>query len=232
MTPEHYPHFQTVMIPSFFTGSRVQETMGTISGLLAQHALRELALDFVHSELVDSSAIGMLVSLAREAHSRSVLLVLKNLSPDLTKLFCDTGLDRIFSIEHDAVVVEAVVDLFEPAIDIKLVITKEHVGSVCVFCLRGVMNHPVGSGYFKQQLLLSLAQSKMVLVDMDELTFFDSLSLSVVLSMNNLLVGTGGGMRICNANYIVLDLFETLNIGAIIPIFSSREEALSGWSHV
>lgn len=218
-------------MPPFFTGSRVKETMAPISALLEQGALRELSLDFSQSELVDSSGIGTLVSLAREAHNRSVLLVLKNLSPDLTKLFCDTGLNRIFSIERDAVVVEAVVDLFESAIDIKLVITTECVGSVCVFCLRGVMNHPEGSGYFKQQLLLSLTQCKKVLIDMDELTFFDSLSLSVLLSMNNLLVGTGGGMRICNANYIVLDLFETLNIGAIVSIFSSREAALSGWSH-
>jgi hypothetical protein len=33
-------------------------------------------------------------------------------------------------------------------------------------------------------------------------------------------------MRICSVNYIVNDLFSTLNVGSIIPLFPSRQEAL------
>ena len=55
------------------------------------------------------------------------------------------------------------------------------------------------------------------------------MSLGTVLSVNNLLRETGGSMSICSVNYIVNDLFSTLNVGSIIPLFPSRQEALEAW---
>jgi anti-anti-sigma factor len=92
------------------------------------------------------------------------------------------------------------------------------------------MNHPVGSRYFKQQCLLTMADFKKILVDFENLTFFDSLSVSVILNMNKLLKETGGSMRVCAANYIVNDLFTTLNIGQIIPLYDDIEQAKADWS--
>jgi hypothetical protein len=36
-------------------------------------------------------------------------------------------------------------------------------------------------------------------------------------------------MRICEANYIIDDLFVTLSLNEIIPIFPTREKALEEW---
>ncbi|MBN1577664.1 MAG: STAS domain-containing protein [Chitinispirillaceae bacterium] len=220
----------TVTMPRHYSGPLVKDVVAEISRLNESAAFNELILDFSATELLDSSGIGTLVSMAKEFYQRQVKLILKNLNDDLFQLFNHTGLDRIFTIERQKVIVQAAVDFFEPSVDIRLNIEKEFTGDIAIFHLSGVMNHPIGSGYFKQQLLLTLTQYKKILLDMEELVFIDSLSLSSVLGMNNLLSGTGGSMRICQANYIVLDLLETLKIGAVIPLYASREEALSGWT--
>jgi anti-anti-sigma factor len=185
--------------------------------------------DFELSDLIDSSAIGALVSLTKELKESSGRLILKNLGEDFYQMFIDTGLDRVFTIERGGGVQHAYVDLFESSVDIRLGIEKEFTGDVCIFAMSGVMNYPMGSVYFKQQFLLALEQNKKILLDFEDLTFFDSLSIGAVLNMNNLLKGTGGSMRICSANYIVNDLLTTLSIDQIIPIFDTRDKALEGW---
>lgn len=229
MPTKESTHSVTLPMPRHYSGALVKDVGATINKLFVDAQARELVLDFSSSELVDSCAIGMLVSFAKEAHQRHVRLILKNLNDNLYQLFNHTGLDRIFTIERSEVLVAATVDFIEPSVDIKLGIEKEFPGEIVVFHLSGVMNHPCGSGYLKQQLLLSLTQYKKVLLDMDDLVFIDSLSLSVVLGLNSLLVDTGGCLGICRANYIVLDLLETLKIGTFIPMFGAIDEALSAW---
>ena len=78
--------------------------------------------------------------------------------------------------------------------------------------------------------LLALAGHKKILLDLEELTFFDSLSVSVLLSMNKLLKKTGGSLRVCGINYIIDDLFTALNIYQIIPCFKTAAEAQADWT--
>jgi anti-anti-sigma regulatory factor len=47
--------------------------------------------------------------------------------------------------------------------------------------------------------------------------------------MHKLLKETGGSLRFCSANYIVADLFKTLNIDQIIPSYETLEGALAEW---
>ncbi|MBN1756699.1 MAG: STAS domain-containing protein [Chitinispirillaceae bacterium] len=223
---EHTGTF-TLAIPRHCTGTEVKTVAAEIARLYGQAVPAMLVLDFSVTELIDSNGIGTLVSVAKEAHARQVPLRLRNLNETLTQLFNQTGLDRIFTIERGEKIITATVNFFEPAYDVKLQITPEPVGEVEIFHLSGVMSHPVGSSIFKQRLLLSLSRSKKVLLDLEELSFIDSLSISALLRMNNLLTTTGGSMGICGAAFIVSDLLETLNIGTIIPLYSSREEALS-----
>jgi anti-sigma B factor antagonist len=213
-----------------FCGPLVKKTMAQVLDLIGTGEVKKCVFDFSICEFIDSSGIGALVTLSQEFRNHTVQMVLKNLNKDLFELFVDTGLDRIFTIEKDGDVRNADIDLFEFSVDIRLNLQKEIKGDVCIFIMSGVMNHPMGSQYFKQQLLLSLTDHKLILLDMEELTFFDSLSLSAVLTMNNLLKGTGGGLKICNANYIVQDLLTTLCINTIIPVCDTREAALEGWS--
>ncbi len=218
-----------VTLPEQFAGFEVKTVMTESFGLVRKGTVNHFIFDFSSCEMIDSSGIGLLVSLTKELKSSNGDLVLRNPGRDILQMFSDTGLDRIFSIEKNGGVRQADVDIFQQSVDIKLNIDKNFDGDKCIFLLSGVMNHPMGSSYFKQQFLLTLTEFKKILLDMEDLTFFDSLSLGAVLNMNILLKNTGGALRICGANYIVSDLFKTLCIDQIVPIFDTREQALDGW---
>ncbi|HEX2959759.1 MAG TPA: STAS domain-containing protein [Chitinispirillaceae bacterium] len=218
-----------VTLPVKFIGLEVKTIMGESLDLARKGLVTHFVFDFSSCEMIDSSGIGLLVTLTRELKSASGDLVLRNPGRDILQMLSDTGLDRIFSIEKNGGVRQADVDLFPQSVDIKLNIERHSDGDKCIFVLRGVMNHPMGSSLFRQQLLLSLAEYRKILLDMEELTFFDSLSLGTVLNMNILLKKTGGALRICGPNYIVTDLFKTLSIDQIVPVFETREKALEGW---
>lgn len=200
--------------------------------LITQENIEELhsiVFDFTETITLDSSMIGTLVSIDKEVKKQNGILTLKNLNDSITELFADTGMDLLFNIESSTGLTEAVVDIFKSSVDIRLEIETEVINDVCIFHLSGIMNHPMGSRYFKQKILLAMAENKNILLDFENLTFFDSLSISVVLSMNKLLEETGGQLRFCNTNYIVKDLFTTLNIDHIIPMFDTIDNALAAW---
>jgi anti-anti-sigma factor len=218
-----------VRLPSVFSHIVTGEFLTDVKGEL-EKGIIEIGLDFKTTRLIDSAAIGTLVSIAKDCRANGARLTLCNLNEDIKDLFIQTGFDKIFNIESDEGVQAAESDIFENAVDIRLYIEKETVRDVCVLHLSGVMNNPEGSRYFKQEFLLAMACCKKILVDFLELTFFDSLSISVVLNMNRLIKETGGSMRICGPNDIINELFKTLNIQKIIPFFNSKEEAFKDWN--
>ncbi len=217
-----------VQLPAVFSHSVTGEFLREVKGELEQGAA-SLYLDFKDTGLIDSAAIGTLVSIAKDCRSNGARLTLCNLNTDIKDLFIQTGFDKIFTIESKEGVHTADSDIFENSVDIRLYIEKQQSGDVCILQLSGVMNNPHGSQYFKQEFLLALAQYKKIIVDFKELTFFDSLSVSVLLNMNRLIKETGGFMRLCGPNEFVEDLFQTLNIRQVVPFYRTREEALKDW---
>jgi len=217
-----------IHLPQRCEGIVVKELHGLLKDEETK-TLSRLVFDFSDTFFVDSSTIGMMVTIDKNIKAQGAVLTIKNLSHEIAELFSDTGLDLLFNIETEEGVTKASVDLFEKSVDIKLDVLTETKDDVCIFHMSGVMNHPVGSRFFKQQFLLAIAEQKKILLDFEELTFFDSLSVSVVLSMHKLLKETGGSLRFCNTNYIVNDLFTTLNINQIIPLYDTIEGALADW---
>ncbi|NLD95235.1 MAG: STAS domain-containing protein [Fibrobacter sp.] len=217
-----------------FSSISLDTELDRIRTALKDGSITKCVFDFSFTNLIDSSGIGSLVMLAREFSTANVLLVLKNLNEEIFILFEDTGLDRLFTIERRGDIKKGSVKEFFEAdgVDIRLTIKPESVGDVGIFIMSGILSHPIGSSYFKQQLLLFLARYKYIILDFEELTFFDSLSISAILNMNNLLKGTGGAMKICSPNFIVKDLLNTLSIDVVIPVYDQREDALADWRNV
>jgi anti-anti-sigma factor len=218
-----------VRLPAQFYQSMSNSFIQTLKKEIDSGVTR-IVVDFSDTALIDSSAIGALVSTSKESQSRGVSLCIRNLSGEIAELFLDTGLDKIFDIERGGKMHTAEIDIFEKTVDIRLDIKTEIAGDVCIFHLGGVMNHPQGSRYFKQQFLLAMVQYKKIMLELEDLTFFDSLSVSVILNMNKLIKETGGSLHICGANYIVNDLFNTLNLNRIISIYTTSAEALQDWT--
>jgi anti-sigma B factor antagonist len=218
-----------IRLPQFYNGAAVK---GIIQ--LGHEALKagasSLIVDFTNTNMIDSAGIGSLVALAKDFKATGAKLSLRSLKKEIQELFFDSDLDKIFDIQTEQGLQNASVDIFKNFAEIKLEIKSEIHGDVYVMHLGGVMNHPIGSQFLKQQFLLALAEHKKILIDLEELTFFDSLSVSVVLTMNKLLKKTGGSLRICGVNYIIDDLFTALNIYQIIPCFKTVAEAVADWN--
>jgi anti-anti-sigma factor len=219
---------ECIVAPQHFAGPAVKHIALRVRDMLANRVTR-IAIDFTTTELIDSSGIGMLVSLMKECRSQKCSLILCNLTYVVLELFEDTGLDKIFTIEKDGDVKIAEIDLFERGVDIRLDMKQVEVNeSVCIYQLSGVMNYPFGSRYFKQQILLALSKYKTIVLDFGELTFFDSLSVSALVNMCKLLHDTGGCLRVCCLNYIVEDMFSTLGLKRVVPVYESCEDACAG----
>ena len=212
-----------VKVPHRFSGKAVKDIVAQVHHAVADNH-RQITFDFMNAEAIDSFGIGQLIQLAKELKDKGAHLTLCNLNDEIFQLFTDTGLDQVFAIEG---VKQEVIDLFESSIDVRLEIAFEEIQDICIFKMSGVMDHVAGSRFFKQKFLLSMAKFRKILLDFMDLTFFDSLSVGVLLDMHKLLKETGGQMRICGANYIIEDLFNTLNINTVIPIYPDREQALA-----
>jgi anti-anti-sigma factor len=217
-----------VHTPIRLSGKSVNELLSSVRQQ-HQNGVAHIIIDLNDTEFIDSSGIGSFVSMTKEFKGTKTEFALRNLKKEIKALFCETGLDMIFNIETAAGIDKAKQDIFDTGVDIRLEISQEIDRDICIFHLSGVMNHPVGSRYFKQQFLLAMTDYKKLLIDFENLTFFDSLSVSVILNMNKLLKETGGSLRMCAANYIVSDLFLTLNIKQIIPVFDNLELAKADW---
>ena len=59
----------------------------------------EIVLDFQHTNFIDSSGVGALVSTFKATQSRDIRLVLKNVRPPVMAVLSMTGLDRVFTID-------------------------------------------------------------------------------------------------------------------------------------
>ena len=217
-----------LLLPQRFSGASAKSVKEFVMEAFPPD-VSSLIIDFAETEFVDSFGIGTLVLIAKTFKMQSKTLVLRNLSEDINELFCDTDLDKIFSISKDNETLAAEINLFETSVDIKLDIRDEPIGDILVMHLAGLMNFQHGSKYFKQQILLALAQYHKILLDLEELTFLDSMSVSVIIMLNKLIKETGAQMRMYGANYIVADLFETLSISKLFPVFDTQEMALAEW---
>lgn len=214
-----------ISLPRHFSGVAVRKIVDEVNSGL-KRGEKDINLDFCGVETIDSFGIGQLVFITKSMKETGAHLTLNNLNEPIYRLFKETGLDQLFAIEG---VNRDVIEFFESSIDIRLDITQESEGDIRVLKMAGVMDHLGGSRYFRQQVLLSLATYNKILLDLTDLTFFDSMSVSIVLDMHKLLRDTGGQLKMCAANYIVEDLFNTLNLGAIIPFYRTRAEAVAGW---
>jgi anti-anti-sigma factor len=186
-----------------------------------------VVLDMSDTTFIDSSGIGVLVFLYKEFTAKSKSLILKKPQRNIYSLFVETGIDKLFDMELSSGIKRAEAPLTN--LDVQLEIGEETIGDVAVISLSGVMNYPAGSSMFQKNMFLTLASSCKVLLDFKDLAFFDSLSVGSVLRVSRLLTDNNGEMRICGANHVVSNVFESLGIDALVPFYDTREEALADW---
>jgi anti-anti-sigma factor len=195
-----------------------------------QAGLKDLVIDMAETTYMDSFSIGALVLFEKEMKTRNGRMVLRNINQNIMELFVDSDLDKIFTIaSREGDMKTAAMDIFDTAVDIKLEIKEEVRNDICILHMSGVMNNPMGSKFFKQKVLLAMAHYKKILLNMEDLTFLDSMSVSTVIGINKLVKDTGGAIRVCGANYIIADLFKTLSLEKLFSLYATVDEAIAGW---
>jgi anti-anti-sigma factor len=96
-TPDELGNDQIVVKP---TVRLLQPDMvEKLFGLETLFRAKRLVLDFREVELMPSPALGKLVRLNKTVEAASARLVLRNLSPNLLKVFQIIGLDRVLILE-------------------------------------------------------------------------------------------------------------------------------------
>ncbi len=220
---------QIYKMPKQFAGVEIAEIVSEIRGFVENCSVYAV-LDFKDTVVVDSSGIGNLVALSQDLRVVNKRLILRGLRQEVLRIFVETGIDSFFDIENLGRIKPAGTDFVDNSVAIRLTITNKTEGDVSVLCLSGIMNHPEGSNLFKQKMLLAMVAHQKILLDLGRLAYFDSLSVGTLLKLSKLLKQTGGGLRVCAPNCIVQDLFSTLNIDVIIPIYNSRQDALIDWN--
>jgi anti-anti-sigma factor len=215
-------------LPDRFAGDSAKEARGLVYNAL-DTGVSELIVDLSATIFIDSFGIGVLVLFAKELKSRKGTVHLRNLQGTIQELFHECDLDQVFSITSGSTTKQAEVGFFDSAVDIKLDITEDHRGDVCVLHMSGVMNNPQGSKFFKQKLLLVMAHFKKILLNMEDLTFIDSMSVSAIITLNKLIKETGGSMTVSGVNYLISDLFATLDLHKLFSVYETIDQALAEW---
>ncbi len=210
-------------LPARFAGQEPKNATALVRDELDEGRIHHLEVDFEETIFIDSFGIGCIVSIAKQLQENGGTLSAINLHGEIKELFEDTGLDQLLTIEETAPGPRPT------SVDIKLDLSEETTDGIYILSLGGIMNHPAGSDRFREHFLLALAEHKKILVDLSELTFFDSMSIGVMLNMSKLAKETGVDIRLCGANMIVSDLFATLSVDKVINSFPTREEALENW---
>lgn len=213
-------------MPEQFSCSVLSKTLSDLQKIIAGE-WKCLVLDLSDTVMMDSSGVGSLVFVYQELRAKSKTLLLRNLQKNIYDLLVETGIDKLFDVEKPSGIKKAEVDLLQ--LDLPLDVTEETAGDVCILNLSGVMSYPAGSMQFKRCVFLSLAKSRKILLDFENLAFFDSLSVGSVLRLSRLMRENGGSLKVCGANLVIRNMFSSLGIDSIIPVCESRKEALAQW---
>ncbi len=90
-----------------------------------------------------------------------------------------------------------------------------------------------GSNAFDFQTAIDSAMADhnaAVIMDLSELTYISSAGLRVILLLAKKLKGQNSSLALCSLASSIMDVFEISGFGKIIPIHSSRSDAVSSLS--
>lgn len=73
----------------------------------------------------------------------------------------------------------------------------------------------------------SLPSIKDLLLDMEAVAFIDSRALGGLISLRKIIHANEGKLRICGVNGALQEIFELVRLGSVIPLYETRQLALS-----
>lgn len=210
-----------VALTTHLIGATVKDFLLVIREALNRD-ISEVVVDFAVTELIDSTAVGTLMTLHREAKQKNITITLKNCNDDINKLLAQTGLSKVFLIQTSNDFSGGNTLAKPDTLQIREEIIKDKI----ILHLTGRMNHTSESNLFKQKFSSVAGRFTKILIDFTELSHIDSLGISSVMLMYMSLKEKNGKFAIYGANNMVEDVFTTFEIHKLLPNYSSCEAAL------
>lgn len=71
--------------------------------------------------------------------------------------------------------------------------------------------------------------AKQIVVNLEKIDFVTSAGLRVLLRSSKLLQGSGGKLKLCNANELVSDILKTAGFDSLLNLYGSEAEAIQSF---
>ena len=105
-------------------------------------------------------------------------------------------------------------------------ITASKSGAVTIAAFEGRLD--TMTAIEAETTLLPLVQGGAVVADLSGVAYVSSAGLRVLLKAAKIARGAGASFALCGLQQAVFEVFEISGFNRVIPIFSTREEAIAG----
>ncbi|OGJ84231.1 MAG: hypothetical protein A2268_10775 [Candidatus Raymondbacteria bacterium RifOxyA12_full_50_37] len=194
---------------------------------LARHPIGNLYLDFTNVTILNSLAIGAIVTLSNRFKEQDCNLVLKNVPESIVQMLNTINLRSFLNIESAKP--DKPLDVSAAEVNISLIIDFELIKNVGIFSFSGSLLTPQDSNLYFSMAEQILKDGYKMLLDLSGMVFIDSIGISAMVKVNNIMKKHKGEIRICGAGDILKDVLETHSLTSIIRLYPTREDALDGW---
>lgn len=193
------------------TAPRFKEVIAT---LLAD-GCRSLVIDTEQLYLLDSAALGILVSLRQRIPGA---LRIQNPSPVVSRVLESTGTARLFEVrtaEDDQQ------QLLNFGMDV------EESTAVPVVRVRGELD-AFSVSHFRGTLISLIQEgTHSIVLHLGELEFVDSVGLGGMVSIYTRLKKAGGGLYLCELSEQIAKVMRITGLDALFPLYATSAEALA-----
>ncbi len=196
----------------------------------------DLVIDLKETIHIYSFGFSILIRTKKILEQKERKLYLINVQPQLLKYFDESGLKDLFHIYSDQNSFEK--DYFnvtkssaEPAeaAEIKLIVNGEiRSKKMVIVHLQGMLCSIEDNKRLELGIEPYLGFEK-ILFQLKHLSYLDSLGIRKIINVSKKLKSEKKNFRLCEPNLIVRDIFDKLNLGLMVEIFPTQQEALQNW---
>jgi anti-sigma B factor antagonist len=187
-------------------------------------------IDAAETEFIDSTGIGLLVTLLRDVMKMNGDMYIINLHGSPLELFRQTGLDDMLPIKEGDTPHAMPLDLLEDINSPEMNFLYEQLGGVAIFHFKGTVNNPGAMYRFTEQALTVMKDTNKILLNFTAVTSFDDvMAAREIARIYRILKTSNGELRFSNPGNLVQDLREILGADAEIKTYASVGEALKDW---
>jgi anti-sigma B factor antagonist len=187
----------------------------------------EMILDLTECKTIDSRTIGAIVNLTNRFSRQKRSFVLRNVNARIHKVFDFMNLTQFLFFEDGESAQAPVEETHGPRAALK--VDFEVFDSVGVYKFTGAIDSSTESAMFLNIINKIIADQNRMLIDMNGITYIDSLGVGVIIRLIKLMREGKADVRFFGAGEYLRSILTLNSLHTVIHIYNTREEALKEW---